>query len=35
TTETGLKVTVPLFVNEGDYIKINTETGEYIERVKM
>jgi elongation factor P len=33
--ETGAEVKVPLFVNEGDYIKINTETGEYIERVKM
>jgi len=25
---------VPLFVNEGDVIRINTKTGEYIERVK-
>jgi elongation factor P len=25
---------VPLFVNEGDLIRINTSTGEYIERVK-
>lgn len=32
--ETGAEVRVPLFVNEGDYIKINTETGEYQERVK-
>ncbi len=32
--ETGAEVRVPLFVNEGDYIKINTETGEYLERVK-
>jgi elongation factor P len=30
--ETGLKVNVPLFVNEGDEIKINTETGEYTGR---
>jgi elongation factor P len=31
--ETGAKVVVPLFIKEGDIIKINTETGEYIERV--
>ena len=31
--ETGLTVQVPLFVNEGDAIRINTERGEYIERV--
>lgn len=30
--ETGLKVNVPLFVNEGDEIKINTETGDYAGR---
>ncbi len=30
--ETGLKVTVPLFVDEGDEIKVNTETGEYVGR---
>jgi elongation factor P len=33
--ETGAEVKVPLFVNEGDHIKINTETGEYLERVKQ
>lgn len=32
--ETGAEVRVPLFVEEGDFIKINTETGEYLERVK-
>jgi len=32
-TETGLGVTVPLFVNDGDVIRINTETGEYVTRV--
>lgn len=32
-TNTGLKVRTPLFVNEGDRIKVNTETGEYITRV--
>jgi len=31
--ETEAEVKVPLFINEGDFIKINTETGEYIERV--
>ncbi|HXK33013.1 MAG TPA: elongation factor P [Dehalococcoidia bacterium] len=30
--ETGLVVNVPLFVNEGDRIKVNTATGEYQER---
>lgn len=33
TTETGAKVQVPLFVNEGDKIKIDTRTGEYVSRV--
>jgi elongation factor P len=32
--ETGAEVKVPLFVNEGDYIKVSTETGAYMERVK-
>ena len=31
--ESGLKVQVPLFINEGDTLKIDTRTGEYIERV--
>ena len=31
--ETGLKVLVPLFVNTGDVIRVDTRTGEYIERV--
>jgi elongation factor P len=31
--ETGLVVTVPAFVNTGDKIRINTETGEYLSRV--
>ena len=34
TTETGAKINVPLFINEGDKIKIDTEKGTYIERVK-
>ncbi len=32
-TQTGLKVRTPLFVQVGDRIKVNTETGEYITRV--
>ncbi len=32
--ETGAKVTVPLFVNIGDTVRINTETGDYVERVE-
>lgn len=32
--ETGAMVNVPLFVEEGDRIRINTETGEYAERVE-
>ncbi len=31
--ETGLKVTTPLFINVGDTIRVNTETGVYSERV--
>lgn len=34
TLETGAKVNVPLFINEGDVIRINTKTGEYVERVE-
>lgn len=33
TLETGATIQAPLFVNEGDVIKINTETSEYKERV--
>ena len=33
-TETGADIQVPLFINEGDRIKIDTEKGSYIERVK-
>ena len=32
--ESGASTTTPLFINEGDIIKINTETGEYVERVE-
>jgi len=31
--ETGAFINAPLFVNEGDVIRVNTETGEYVERV--
>ncbi|GIW66293.1 MAG: elongation factor P [Candidatus Parcubacteria bacterium] len=34
TIETGYQLSVPLFIEKGDYIIINTETGEYIERFK-
>jgi elongation factor P len=33
--ETGADVAVPLFINEGDMIKIDTRTGYYVERVKQ
>ncbi len=35
TVETGAEVKVPLFVNEGDLIRIDTSTGAYMERVKQ
>lgn len=35
TLESGLVVNVPLFVNEGELLKIDTRTGEYVERVKV
>jgi len=34
TVETGATINVPLFVNEGELIRVNTKTGEYVERVK-
>ncbi|HTE26551.1 elongation factor P [Flavitalea sp.] len=34
TVETGATVNVPLFVNEGELIRVNTKTGDYVERVK-
>ncbi len=33
TVETGAKIMVPLFINEGDKVKIDTETGKYVERM--
>jgi elongation factor P len=35
TVETGAEVRVPLFINEGDLIKIDTQTGAYMERIKQ
>lgn len=32
TLETGAEIRVPLFINEGDHIRIDTRTGEYMER---
>jgi elongation factor P len=34
TIDTGATVNVPLFVDEGEMIRINTKTGDYVERVK-
>ena len=34
TVETGAKINVPLFINEGDKIKVDTDKGNYIERIK-
>ncbi|MEK9148327.1 MAG: elongation factor P [Patescibacteria group bacterium] len=34
TLETGAKIQTPLFVDTGDIVRINTETGEYVERVR-
>jgi len=33
TLENGTTINAPLFINEGDIVRINTETGEYVERV--
>ncbi len=33
TLETGAAINAPLFLNTGDMIRVNTETGEYVERV--
>lgn len=34
TVETGVEIKVPLFINQGDKVKVDTRTGEYVERVK-
>ena len=33
TLENGVTLSAPLFINEGDTIRVNTETGQYVERV--
>ncbi|MEK7586259.1 MAG: elongation factor P [Patescibacteria group bacterium] len=33
TLETGATLNVPMFINEGDTLRINTDTGDYVERV--
>ena len=32
--ENGLQINVPMFINEGDIIRLNTSTGEYVERAE-
>ncbi len=34
TLETGLEISVPLFIKEGDKLRVDTRTGQYVERVK-
>ncbi len=34
TVETELQIKVPLFIKQGDFVKVDTRTGEYIERVQ-
>lgn len=34
TLEGGAKISAPLFVNEGDIVRVNTATGDYVERVE-
>lgn len=34
TLESGATVNVPLFINQGEKIKVDTRTGEYLERAK-
>ncbi len=34
TLDTGTEIRVPLFFNEGDWVKIDTRTGDYVERIK-
>ena len=34
TVETGVEIKVPLFINQGDRVKVDTRTASYIERVK-
>jgi elongation factor P len=34
TVETGVEIKVPMFINQGDKVKVDTRTGEYMERIK-
>jgi elongation factor P len=34
TLETGIKINAPIFINVGETVRVNTDTGEYCERVK-
>ena len=34
TMETGLELAVPIFIKEGEILRVNTETGEYVERAQ-
>jgi elongation factor P len=34
TVETGAEIRVPLFINQGDLVKIDTRTASYVERAK-
>ena len=34
TIETGMVIRVPLFLNKGDKVVVNTDSGEYVERAK-
>jgi len=34
TLETGAKINVPLFIEEGDTVEVNTETGQYVRRIE-
>ncbi|MBM4372809.1 MAG: elongation factor P, partial [Deltaproteobacteria bacterium] len=35
TMETGYMLQVPLFINEGEFLRIDTRNGQYVERVKQ
>jgi elongation factor P len=35
TLETGAKIQVPIFIETGDSIKVDTEEGKYVERVRV
>jgi elongation factor P len=34
TLETGSRINAPIFIKQGDVVKVNTQTGDYVERVK-